>query len=43
MRLLVPVPAATALVGRGDVKRTHRCDGDVKAHLSGGLSNRNAQ
>ena len=30
MRLPAPVPAATALVGLGGVKRTFRCDGGVK-------------
>ncbi|CAK6689307.1 hypothetical protein OGCDGJMD_00603 [Cyanobium usitatum str. Tous] len=30
MRLPAPVPAATALVGLGGVKRTFRCDGVVK-------------
>ena len=35
MRLPAPVPAATALVVLGGVKRTFRCDGGVKRTFRG--------
>ena len=35
MRLQAPVPAATAQVGPGGVKRTFRCDGGVKRTFRG--------